>query len=256
LATRLYFHAANFDTGSYPGNYPDSSGDLQVVMSNPQPSFGISGADAVTVHRSMTKTKGSSETSFAIVRSGSASTTQTTYVTKFISDPLKNVSSISSNTWSSQTTKMENNSNSNYGGLLFCIYVWRPSANSKVGSNIYAFAGCGGFDEPTSINTQRLAIGNFAAGAGSSVSGVQDDDVIICEVYHRKTPDASATYTDTTHYDGSTEYNGQSNQTIVTDMAAFIETPQDLEFVTDSEPPVDMTVTGAKNLANKRISKA
>lgn len=243
MATRLYFHAAAFDTGSFPGNYPDSDGDVQLVIANPQPSFGISGADATSVNRSMTKTKGTSQTSFAIVRSATSSATQSSWVGKFISDPLENIDTIDAEVWSSQTAKMEDSGNSNWAGAFLCLYVWRPSTNAKVGSSIYPATGEGGFAEPSTANTQRLGIGNVTAGTGAQVTGVEDGDVLVLEVFFRKTTGASSTFTDTWFYDGTTEYDGQSNQDIVTDMAAFIQTPQDLTFVTDAPPdPIAMTL--------------
>lgn len=253
MATRLYLHAAAFDTGTYPGSYPDTTGELQHASPAPAPSTGWSGTDAVTVHKSMNKTKGSSETSFAITRSGSGGT-QNGYVTKFISDPLDNVTSISANTWSSMSAKRESSLNANFAGYIFALYVWRPSTNSLVGI-IDSWRGEGGFGEPAAANSTRLSKGAWGV-AGAAVSGVQDGDVLILECYNRYTPANTSSYTMTWYYDGTNEYNSGSNGDVVSDVAAYIETPQDLTFVTDIPPePIQMTNASRKKVYDLGLIK-
>lgn len=233
MATRLFLHNATFDTGSFPGSYPDTSGELQADIASPSStSYTQSGADTVATHRSMNKTKGSSQTSRGVTSQALNNTTQTNYITKFISDPLKNITTIDAEIWATMSAKLQTNSNSNYFGALVALYVWRPDTNSLVG-DIKSWSGEGGFAQPTTINTQRLAKGNLTAGTGSQVTGVEDYDVIIYEVYNRKTQSASGPYVDQWYFDGTNEHNSDATQTIVSSVASYIETPQNLTFVTD-----------------------
>jgi hypothetical protein len=243
MATRLYWHNALFDTTSFPGTYPDANTDTQIIITNPQPSFAQTGADAMTVHRSMNKTIGSSQTTKAITRGGTSGTTQSSWICKFISDPLEGITSITAQTWISNLGIAESSLSSNFGGPHFCLYVWRPSTNALVGGQtIYDASGCGAFAEPSATNSERLRKGNFFAGAGRSISGVQDGDVIIMEVFLRKTAATNSSITDTIYYDGATDHSSTTNDTVVSDIASYIETPQDLTFVTDAPPPpIDMT---------------
>lgn len=248
MATRIYLHAASFDTGSYPGSYPDSTGELQHASPAPTPVTGFPGTDAVTVHRSMSKTKGSSETSFTITRSGSGGT-QNGYITKFISDPLEGITSIDANTWRTMTGKKESSLNANFGGMIFALYVWRPSTNSIVGSPIYSWNGEGGFGEPSGTS-QVLSKGNISI-AGGSVAGVQDDDVLVLEVYLRYTPANTSSYTMNWYFDGTDDHDATSNGAAATNQASYIETDQDLTFVTDAPPePINMTVTNAISISD------
>src|SRR5688500_470449 len=230
MATRLYFRSDLFDTVSFPGSYPDISGELQAVVPSPAATFGRTGADAVTVHRTLKRTKGSSQTSFS-VSSLAQTATQTLYVSKFISDPLQGVTSINAETWVWHSAHQESNLSANFSGVIFALYVWRPSTNTIVGSAIHSWQGQAGFAEPASIDTERLGMGNIGV-AGDSVSNVQNGDVIIIELYYRTTQAAATSYTDTWFYNGSTEYN-TTNGTVVSDIASYIETPQNLGFVTD-----------------------
>lgn len=251
MATRLFLHAALFNTVAFPGSYPDSSGEIQVSIVNPQPTFGRGGTDAVTVHRSMDTIKGTDETSFNVV--GQAfNGTQMSYVTKFISPPLIGVTQIDAVTWVSATGKLETSLSSNFSGMLICLYVWRPSTNTKVGSNIYNASGEGGFLEPASINTERLGKGNFTAGAGAQVTGVQNGDVLIAEIYVRKSQTVATSYTDNWYYDGTNEHNATATGSIVTDVASYIETSQNLTFQSAEQTA---TSTG-KQVINKFITKA
>lgn len=252
MATRLFLHAALFDTEVYPGQYPDSEADLQYSITNPQPTFGRSTTDAASVSRSMTIEKGTSETSF-VVNGIAFNGTQSSWVTKFISPPLVNVTQINAVTWTSATAKKESSTNSNFGGMLFCLYVWRPSTNSKVGNNIYDASGEGGFAEPASANTQRLGKGNLTyAGGGAQVTGVENGDVLVLEVFLRKSQTVATAYIDTWYYDGTNEHDGTSTGTTITDIASYIQTSQDLTF---QSPEQDATST-AKEVINKFITKA
>jgi hypothetical protein len=254
MATRLYLHAANFDTTTWPGSYPDTNAESQIIISAPTPSFAISGADATSVHRSMNTSKGSSETNIAVSRAATSGVTQSSWICKFISDPLEGVTSITAQTWVSQIAIAEDSLNSNYGGPHFCLYVWRPSTNSLVGGQtIYDASGCGGFAEPAAANSERLKRGNFFSGAGRSISGVQDGDVIIMEVFLRKTTGATATFADSIYFDGTTEYDSTGTDSVVSDIASYIETPQNLTF--EARPPINMTNANTKSIQDIALVK-
>jgi hypothetical protein len=252
MATRLYFRPDSYNTTLYPGTYPINQADgsdpkLQVVIPNPQPQYGQSGADAVSVHRTLSRTKGSSQTSFAI-NTDATTSTRTYYISKFISEPLKNITIIDDVTWVTHSAHQESSTNANFLGMIFTLYVWRPSTGARVGSNIYNIANQGGLAEPASANTQRLGWGSTSHGTGNEITGVQDGDVLIIELYFRPAQASATSYVDTWFYNGSTEYTS-SNGTIVSDIASYLETSQDLTFVSDfPSEPIDMDIISTKTV--------
>lgn len=255
MATRLYFHNAAFDTATYPGSYPDTNGELQdggaAFPGTPSVTYGKE--DASSVHRSMNKTKGSSQTTMSW--SSSASTlTQMNYITKFISEPLSGITTIDDNQWTGLMAYSESNLSANVTFMAGVLYVWRPSTNSLVG-HIEDYTGLHTTGEPSGANTEKLFKGNFTAGTSAEVTGVQDGDVIILEIYSRHQQSSATAYTIGFYFDGTNEHASDPNNTTVSDVASYIETPQDLTFVTDAPADIDMDVTDTMVLANKFITK-
>ena len=227
--TRLYLHNALFDTGTYPGSYPDTDGELQDggagFPGTPAVTYGKE--DASSVNRSMNKTKGSSQVTMSWT-STATTATQMNYITKFISPPLQGHSSIDANQWRGHFSYAESNLSANVTFVAGVLYIWRPSTNALVGF-IEDYTGLHTTGEPSAASTQKLFQGDFTAGSQPQVTGVANGDVIVLEIYSRHQQSAASAYTISMYIDGATEYT-DANNTTVTDFAAYIETPQSLSF--------------------------
>ncbi len=236
MATRLYLRAASYSHG---GDVPinQTGGSAPALQGGFSLQTYPTGADATSVSRSLSKTKGSSQTSIQIT-STATNATKSYYVTKFISDPLE-AQTITAETWDFRLGIAESNSNMNLLGINPVeLYVWRPSTGALV-NYISDSATLTGFAEPSAINTNKL---NKGTVSGSSVT-VQEGDVIIFELWFRLTQGTSTAYNATAYFDGTTEYVSDASNTTVSDIASYIETPQDLTFTTDAPPePIQMTL--------------
>lgn len=258
MATKLYLHNALFDTDTYPGSYPDSTGDLQESGGFPgTPTPDYNQEDAVTVNRSMSKTKGSSSVNMEW-STNSTSLTQMNYITKFISDPLKDVTTINANQWKGNFAELISSGNVSYNSVHFiggACYVWRPSTNALVGV-IEDWAAFSNIAEPNATNVYKKMAVDWTNGTSNQVTGIQDDDVIVLSCYSRHQQSNSSSYTVGIQIDGTDEWDGSATNTTVSDFAAYIETPQDLTFVTDTPVgPSTMDVTDTVVLTNKFITK-
>ena len=243
MATRLYFHNATFDTGTYPGSYPannradDGTGTDPKVQGGFSPrNYGFTGTDATSVHRSMNKTKGSSQSSKSCTSATSLS--RTYYWTKFISEPLSGVSTINANIWRTHKAYAVNSLSSSTMSMNLSLYVWRPSSGGSNIGFVYSYNVFSGSVEPSATGGQRLFAGDMSA-AGSQVTGIANGDVLICEIWLRQT--TTSQVVTTFYYDGPTEYNDGVNLSGANTIASYIETPQDLTFVTDVPTTVNAT---------------
>ena len=173
MATRLYFH----QTSSSVSNLPTTEQSTLTADSGKN-------ADAFTVNRSMNTTLGTAQTSLSLT-TVSTTSLQTFYYTRFVSEQLSGVSSISANTWTYNAAYSNTQSNSRFPVLSaqplknVVIYVWRPSTQTKVGGgNIFDGA------SPAitrSAGTSELSLSTTVSGA--AVSGIVDGDVIVCEIW-------------------------------------------------------------------------
>lgn len=215
--TKLYFHAASNTLANLP------STEQSVLTSDDD-------ADAQTVNRIMDTTKGASETSIANT-SININTLKKYYFTKFVTWGLSGISSIAAGTWIYSFAARESNASANFpagaanSAVYVNCYVWRPSTQSIVGT-ILDGNSAAVYAEVGAANADRAMYGMFT---GSSVASVQDDDVIVFEVWFQITQAASTAYTQTFYYDGTVE-TLILNAT-VTDHASFIQTWQSLAFV-------------------------
>ena len=232
MATRLYLHNDLFDTVVYPGSYPDAAGDFNQTGSFPgTPSVTYNKEDAVTVHRSMSKTKGNTFANITWTTTNS-SLTQMNYITHYISEPLKGVTQIDANTWNMNTANMESNASANILFIVGTLFVWRPSTNATVGV-IEDYTGFTPSLEPSGVNTYHKNQGDFTSGISEQVTGVQDGDVLVLVVYSRHQQSAATAYTAGYQIDGTDEAGAAAQNASVSDFASYIETPQNLGFVTD-----------------------
>jgi hypothetical protein len=169
------------------------------------------------------------------------------YFTRFVSEQLLNISSITAQTWTFSCGMNSPSVNSNFpadgNGVNPCrivAYVWRPGTG-KVGDIIDGNSS-NNITEPG--GTQRNILCNFS---GAAVSGIQNGDVICYEAIFAITQASATAYALSVCYDGTTvsSTNGQST----TNQASYIETPQNLTFGT---PPTSITCTPtSKSIYNK-----
>jgi hypothetical protein len=226
MATRLFWHNALFDTATFPGSYPINQfgGAAPTIQAHLTP-LNYNLVDATSVHRSMDIQKGTSQVTKTMTSLANVAS-QTYYWTKFISPPLTGVSSISANTWQLVYAFAESSLSANFIGPIIYVYVWRPSNGTRIGW-INDQVNPADITEPGAINSERLKKTTFA---GLAVSSVVNGDVIIWELCSRLTQAASGAYQDSFYFDGTDEYTAGSTGNVVTDMASYIETPQNLTF--------------------------
>ena len=158
---------------------------------------------------------------------------QTGFIAKFVSDPLKGVSSISANTWTFNCASDMSSTNANFWINGLYIYVFRPDVNggSIVGAIFENYSTAGG-SNPAST-AEKV---NHYTISGNAVSGVSDDDVIIVELWSNTTQGMATSYTVHAYFDGGVVTT--TNGTTVSDHASFLETPQALTFNNQCYPRV------------------
>lgn len=226
MATRLYLHAA---TSTVSGTLPSTEQSSRTAAQN---------CDAQTVNRSMNTSVGVSQ---AVIQANTANATdRIVYVTKFVSLPLV-TTSISANTWTynfaykinsvaNQTAPVkEGATNPEYSNLPVTLYIWRPSTGAKVG-NIYdqdtpgttgEFFDC---SKPASAPAEFAENGSLSGSAVTAAAG----DVIVLEAWIYSTDSTARTNAINYYYDGTTVTTAV--ETVVSNHAAFLETPQALTF--------------------------
>jgi len=240
--TRFYFH---------PAFHSDESNMPQTNQHNLTPTSGKV-VDAFTRTRTMNTSLGTNDT-FSTITMNSTTSTQTAYFHRFATEPLALAASgVSANTWTYNFGGWSEHSSSNYPvsgtdkSITINCYVWRPSTQTKVGT-IRQGTSAAVYDEFSPTASWRSAHGTFT---GSAVGSLQDGDVIIMEAWSQVTFSAADAYGIHFLYDGNTVTT--TNNTLVSNHAAFLESPQTFSVV---QPDIDMTNSSTKVLTNKFITK-
>jgi len=208
----------------------------------------------------MDTTIGTSQASLAITRTTSSNANNVFYITKFISKPL-NQASIAANTWTWNfavkaslvgSTGCEDYPSNNVNDKIpIYVYVWRPSTGTKIGSistdtiqpnardtaNVYYDVGNGSLQIPGGTTAESAEHGTFAGSAVTCAVG----DVIIVEAWTTINTNSASSLTCTFYYDGTTVTT--TNGPTVSSQAAFLETPENLSFVTSSNKTKTLTET-------------
>jgi len=228
MATRLYFHAA---TSTVSGTLPSTEQSSRTSAQN---------VDAQTVNRSMNASIGTSQAN--ATASSASATDRIVYITKFISQPLV-TTSISANTWTlnfafkiANTTNQtcpvfEGASNPKYSNLPITCYIWRPSNGTKVGNIFDADSAgtTGEFHDCSKTGTSELVEqGTFSGSAVTATAG----DVIVLEAWIYSTDSTTRASAINWYYDGTTA--NTTNESVVSNHASFLETPQAITFSTGS----------------------
>jgi hypothetical protein len=219
VTTRLYLHS--------------SASPISGLPSNEQSTLTTSDSFEVTqsANRIMTTTIGTSQTSLSNISAPTQNPTNY-YVGRWVSPALHQTTSISANTWTLNFAAAQSDANANFPvsgnskALYVNAYVWRPSTSLRVGTIRDGVTNTS-YDEPSAPSTEKCMHGTFA---GSAVSGVQDGDVLIVEMWAQVQQGADTSYSQTVYFDG-TSVTTTPNAT-VSNHASFLETPQDLIFAT------------------------
>ena len=139
--------------------------------------------DAETVNRTLSLIKGGSQTSL-VLNSNATATLQRYYFSRFVSDTLSGISSITAQTWTWNFAVKESSTSAHFPTsgtnqpvrIVGC--VWRPSTQSTVGDII---------DSNSNATIDEASVGNetvqIATFSGTQVLGVQDGDVLCFEVW-------------------------------------------------------------------------
>jgi hypothetical protein len=174
----------------------------------------------------MTTIIGTAQTSL-VLTSNATTSLQRYYFTRFVSETLQNVSSITAQTWTYNFASTSNSTGSRFpvtgtnAPVRVVAYVWRPSTSAKVGDIVD-----GNSASTVDITTaERVQTTTFA---GNQVLGVQQGDVLCFEVWFEITQGLASALTDTFFYDGNTVTTVKN--TSVSNHASFIQTPQGLAF--------------------------
>jgi hypothetical protein len=212
VATRFYFHATTNSTSGLPTAEQSS---LTADQS----------ADAATLNRTMNTTIGTAQTSIA--QSSIATTgVRNYYFCRFVSQPIFQ-SSIAANTWTYNFAAKESTTAGNFPvaatnqPVRVNCYVWRPSTSTKIGTIL---------DGNTASTVDEVNPPDEGAHhvtfSGSAVSSMQNNDVIILEIWFVITQAAAVSSTDTFYFDGTTA--NTTDNAVVSNHASFLETPENL----------------------------
>jgi hypothetical protein len=220
MATRLYLHNATNGLANLPTDEQSTktvNKALQAAATNFAMDTGIGPGQF---------TGGSGTT---------ANSTTMVYMGRWVSKALSGITSISANTWTVNFAVSENSVSSNFPvsganqPIWINCYVWRPGTGTL--GTILDGNSNSDFSEPTATTVQVVQ-GTFS---GSSVASVQDGDVLCIELWCDLTATPSQNWQDRIIYDGSIE--NTTPGTVVSNHAAFIETPQALTFAAPGASP-------------------
>ena len=227
MATKWYFRAA---ANSLSGTFPT---DEQNPVSYMVKDFSATGA---TTLRTLSATKGSSQTSLAAT--STATTAGQSGFYGFWCSPALDAQTITGldqgQVIDIVVANAESNLAMNFGNWLPYVYVWRPSTGAKVGELLNVQFG-GGL-EPSSASSEQVATCQWTGVGGSNLT-IQAGDVIIVEMWARLFQAMNTSYTGTLYYDGTTE-NATENA-VVSNHAGYIQFSQTLAL-----QPSGHTLTG------------
>lgn len=216
MATRLYLRDAA------PTNDP---GETERSSALPVGDFD----DNAVAVKSLSETIGTAETSYA-----GASLPHTDHDDEFFtshsSEAFSGISQIDANTWSFGIAFSEGNAAAN--SFLVCsLYVFREP------STVVGFV----YDSDTALGAewQNVKQGRTGTFSGSLVTGVQDGDYLVFEVWRHTAGQAmNMAYTQTVYYDGTVDVTEGSTASA----GSYIETPQDNLFGAAVTPVISFRV--------------
>jgi hypothetical protein len=223
MATRLYIHAAEYKLPGLP------TAEQSVLTSKYGSETDFEADQAM--NRTMTTTIGAMQTSISNTSRASNGVVHY-YIGRWASPALHQMASVAANTWTLNFAASQSNLAANFPvkdtnkAVYVNVYVWRPTTLTKVGvvrdgtTNL-------DYDEPSAASTIKSMHGTFS---GDAVTGVEDGDVVVFELWAQVQQDTAAAYTQIVYFDGTTVTT--SENVTVTSHASFLETPQTLTFAT------------------------
>ena len=224
MATKFYLHATT--SGLPSGTLPT---DEQSSLTPDANDF----EGSRTTNRLMNTTIGVSQAN--LTNTSTADTNaHNYYVTRFVS-PVLWQGNISAQTWTVEYAAKEANAAANFprngAGVMYVnCYIWKPSDGTKVGTILDGNSNADGEEAGT---TQTVINFTFS---GAAVTGLTPGDaVLVFEVWAQVTQGNGTARVQDFYYDGTTE-NSTTNE------AAFLSTPEDLQF---SNTPQNMTIVAA-----------
>lgn len=136
---------------------------------------------------------------------------QDAYISRF-SSPALLAGTYGSGTWSFELGTTEGNNAAN-AFLALAVYFWRPSNNTKVGTV---------YDSHTSLGAEWTVSQGVTSVtfSGSNVT-IQDNDILVVEIWQHATQSMGSSYSNAISYDGATEGS-------TSDTAAFLNAPADI----------------------------
>jgi hypothetical protein len=216
VATRLFLRATD-NNGNFKNavRYP-TTGEKSTAL--PTGTLNVDISNEYYLSTSKTTFNGS-DIQFQITSLAQTATQSSTWGNRFSSESLLSAQTISANTWTIFYKSDEANNNAN-AFLGMSIYVWRPTTNSVVGF-IYDSTTQLGTEFGTTASTQSVTV------SGSAVTANRGD-ILVCEPWTIASQGASKSYSINFYIDGTNETTtGTGN----TSCAAYIETPQNLNFI-------------------------
>lgn len=242
MVTRLYYR-----------NSASGLSNLPAARQQNLPGTLISAVNPETTTFQMTRAMGNS---IGVDSSTSAAITsaQEFYWNRWASPPLT-AQTINANTWTHLMGVYQSSNNANFprsgtGVIYLCVFLWRPGTGN-VGTIIDGNSNADA-QEPNTNSVYKACMCTFS---GASVTAQLND--VICQEWVTSTSQAAATaYAIRISYNGS-EILTANNQTPVTagNIAAYLETPQDLVFTDDVPAYLDMTQVAAADKALNFITK-
>jgi hypothetical protein len=193
---------------------------------------------------------GTGQTQILIVSAASTSA-QKYYFTKFVSQPLAQTN-VTAQTWTYNFAAEEELGSNQFpvassgDDIYLNIYVWRPSTGAKVGT-VFDTQSASGLVSEAAAGTEAVYHLDIT---GSAVASAAVNDVIIAEIWFECTQSSATAADNFFYYDGTTV--NTTNGATVSNHASFLETAQNLTFVT---PAIDMTNASTKTFASRFITK-
>jgi len=232
MATKLYFRR---DLASY-SNLPATE------QSTLTPDANYFETDSSKNYRMSTTKSTVAQTTLTNTSTGDTNA-HNYYCAKFVSNNL-NQTSVAANTWTVEYAAIEANAQANYprsgAGVMYVnCYVWKPSNGTKYGTILDGNSVSDGEEAGT---TQTVISFTFSGSAVSSLTA--GDAVIVFEVWAQVTQASTTARLQTFCFDGTTEAS-------TTNEAAFISTPENLEFL----PDVSLSRVYKYNM-NSRVSQS
>ncbi len=191
---------------------PPTAGEKSTVL--PVDTLNINPATGTEETRSLRKQIGISQTSI-VKTAENINAARDGYHARFTSEALR-AGTYGSGSWIIALAVHENNQRSNCF-LNASIYFWRPGTSSVVG-----FV----YDSHTNIGAEWLGVetGLVNTITGSDVT-IQDDDVLVIEIWRHESHDLLGTHIQNLHFDGATE---PLDLVATSDAASYIEPPADI----------------------------